>query len=328
MLTYTGLARYYMWAVTEKALCMLPGGKSLYATVGLIANQRTKGSNRGNFPSAIRVANKAIELTPRGGQVVDVGTGWFHCVPFLLYLAGEYTIHLFDVQDKARLAYIHNYVRALLRHLDTTAPMLNIDPRAARAKLEPLLRLESRSEIYQMCNFVPHITRATHQPFLTPASVDFMTSTCVLNHIPPQVLARELRALAVMLKPEGYMYHSIGHADHWAFHSPAVNMFNYYRYSDTYYRRFFETDLEYHNRFVKPEWCALFQASGLSVVSWESQVTEQSRRAIAGLDHIDPRFASVPRAELAAVKSFVLLQRASSAVSGTQPAATAASEQR
>ena len=49
------------------------------------------------------------------------------------------------------------------------------------------------------------------------------------------------------------MYHLIGHDDHWAFHDPSANMFNFYRYSDWYYSLLFES-MEYHNRMVIAEW--------------------------------------------------------------------------
>jgi hypothetical protein len=111
-----------------------------------------------------------------------------------------------------------------------------------------------------------------------------------------------------MLTSEGSMYFLIGHDDHWAFHDPSANKFNYYRYSDKHYRRLFES-FEYHNRLVKQEWLGVFERCGLDVAEYEEYITDDSRKAIADLPHIDSRFAQYPSEDLAIIYSYVLLRK-------------------
>jgi SAM-dependent methyltransferase len=302
------MLRYYTWALGEKALGALPFGKSFYGVVGRAANRDSRGRKQ-SFTSSLRLARKGRELIPPGGTVLDIGTGWFHHDAFLLYLAGDYRIHLFDIEDKARLSYISNYLENLLANCDRISRELEIDPAATEAKLEHLLALGSRGEIYETCGFVPCITSAVTEPFLPEGSIDFMVSNCVLNHIPPSVLTAELNVLRHMLKPEGHMYHLLGHDDHWTFHDPSANRFNYYRYSDRYYRLFFETRLEYQNRLVKQEWLQVFDQAGLEVTDYHPLIDEVSRREIAELPKINERFARYPLDELAIIHSYVLLRR-------------------
>ena len=302
------MLRYYAWALGEKALGTLPLGRRFYGTVGRVANRRTRGSKQ-SFASSLRLARKGKELIPAGGAVLDIGTGWFHHDAFLLHLVGDYRIHLFDIEDKARMEYIANYLENLLRHSEMIARELEIDERRVREELERLLSLGSREEIYEACGFVPCITADVTEPFLPTESIDFMVSNCVLNHIPPGVLEEELTALRQMLKPEGRMYHLLGHDDHWTFHDPAANRFNYYRYSDRYYRLFFETKLEYQNRMVKQEWLELFDQLDLEVEDYFPLIDDTSRREIAELPRIDERFARHPLDELAIIHSYVLLRR-------------------
>ena len=221
--------KYYLWGLTEKALSYTPGGKRFYYAVGARWNQNTKG-RQGTFRSSLRIARKGQDLVPPGGSVVDVGTGWFHNVAFLLYLVGDYQIYLFDVKDKATLVYIKNYLTELLANVALLANELRVDHAQIREKLQPLLQMRSREEIYAACNFHPVITKETSTPFLPEGTIDFMVSNCVLNHIPPNILMPELIALRKMLKDSGRRSHLLGDDDHWSFHDCSANQFNYYRY--------------------------------------------------------------------------------------------------
>jgi hypothetical protein len=142
-----------------------------------------------------------------------------------------------------------------------------------------------------------------------------MVSNCVLNHIRPAMLEAELLSLKRMLKTGGAMYHLIGHDDHWAFHDRGANMFNYYRYSDRYYRWVFET-LEYQNRMVQGEWLELFERLALDVLDYYEHVTAESRQAIRQVP-IDERYRRWPLDDLAIIHSYVLLRDASIAGSAS-----------
>jgi hypothetical protein len=116
-----------------------------------------------------------------------------------------------------------------------------------------------------------------------------------------------------MLKDDGSMYFLVGHDDHWAFHDHSANQFNYYRYSDRYYRLFFETKFEFQNRMVKQEWMEVFDRCGLRVDDYYAHITDQSREQIRRLPHIDARFAKYPLEELAIIYSYVLLRKVDAA---------------
>jgi SAM-dependent methyltransferase len=307
------MLKYYAWAAAEKTLSIVPFGASVYKGASLVANANGRSKRRlGGCPTSYELVRKARQMTPRGGTILDVGTGWHHHDSVLLYLSdGNYKIHLFDVEDKARLGYLKTYFEHLLQNLDEIEREIGVDKQTAREKLHYLLTLRSREEVYRACNFELCITRKTDQPFLAENSIDFVVSNCVLTHIPPAIVEPELKALRRMLKPGGSMYMMIGHDDHWAFHDPSANRFNYYRYSDKMYHLLFDTRFEYQNRMVKSEWLPIFQRAGLRVTHYNPVITEETREEIRLLPHIDERFAQYPLDELATVHSYFLLTHAS-----------------
>jgi hypothetical protein len=300
---------YYAWAASEKALSWCPGGHHVYKGLSQIANAGGRSRRRlDGTHTSYRLVRKARECTPAGGTILDIGTGWHHHDAFLLYLCGEYKIFLFDVLDKSSVGYIKTYLQHLIDTAEDVARELSIDPATIPMKLRPLLQLAARDEIYDACNFTLCITDQTHVPFLPADSVDFMVSNCVLTHIPPNVLGPELAAFRTMLKPSGLMYMMIGHDDHWAFHDKTANRFNYYRYSDRFYRRLFETDFEYQNRMVRPEWLPVFANAELEVVDYWGYVNDVLRQDIRSLPHIDERFTRFSLDDLATVHSYFLLK--------------------
>jgi hypothetical protein len=165
---------YYTWAFAEKTLSFLPGGKYIYSAVGKIVKRNRLGTEQSytSFP----LVRKAKDLIPAGGSVLEVGTGWFHHDAFLMYLVGDYKVFLFDLEDKARLNYIKNYLASLLSNIDAIAAKLEIDPVPASDKLRELLHLPDRESIYSRCNFVPCIVSRPDYLFLPENSIDFMLS--------------------------------------------------------------------------------------------------------------------------------------------------------
>jgi hypothetical protein len=296
--------------VAEKTLSSVPGGKRLYRSVGRVVKRNRQGTGL-QFTNSFPLTRKARELVPPGGTVLEVGTGWFHHDAFLLYLVGDYRIFLFDIEDRARLVYIRNYLSNLLGNVGLVSRELGIDEDEARGKLEELLTLPDRAAIYARCNFEPCITDQVDVPFLPEGSIDFMVSNCVLVHIPPELLVPELVALARMLTPDGFMYHMLGHDDHWAFHDPAMRWpsFNYLRYSERTHRLLFDTRLEYHNRLVKPEWMQVFERAGLVVEEYDAVIDDSSRDSVRALPRIAPRYAGYELDDLAIVYSYVLLRK-------------------
>ena len=137
-----------------------------------------------------------------------------------------------------------------------------------------------------------------------------MVSNCVLNHIPLNILKPELKVLRKILKPDGYMHFLIGHDDHWTFHDLKMNKFQYYIYSDKYYKRFFETNFQFQNRLVKKELIDLFEECDLTIIKYFEHKNDISKNEINKIFHkLDSRFSKYSIDDLSIIHSYITMQK-------------------
>ena len=303
------MIKYYSWAIAQKVLSYVPGGDKVYYGLGSIVQKNVKG-RAGPMSSAINLVKNIQNLVGKDAVIMDVGTGWYHHEPFLLYLCGFSKFYLFDVVEKSKFIYIKNYLNGIIDNIEVISNELQIDESNAIDKINELLSCNSKKEIYKICNFEPVITKDTNRLFMPENSIDLMVSNCVLNHIPLDILKPELKILKKILKPNGYMHFLIGHDDHWTFHDLKMNKFQYYIYSDKYYKRLFETNFQFQNRLVKKELIDLFDQCGLILTNYFEHKNNSSRAEIEKIIHkLDSRFSKYSIDDLSIIHSYVTLQK-------------------
>ncbi len=303
------MVKYYSWAIAQKVLSYVPGGNKIYYGLGALVQKNNKG-RAGPMSSAINLVKNIQNLVDKDAVIMDVGTGWYHHEPFLLYLCGFSKFYLFDVVEKSKFVYIKNYLNGIADNIEMISNELQIDESNAIDKINELLSCNSKKEIYKICNFETVITKDTSSLFLPENSIDLMVSNCVLNHIPLDILKPELKILRKILKPNGYMHFLIGHDDHWTFHDLKMNKFQYYIYSDKYYKWLFETNFQFQNRLVKKELIDLFDQCGLIITNYFEHKNDSSRAEIEKILHkLDSRFSKYSIDDLSIIHSYLTLQK-------------------
>ena len=98
------MIKYYSWAIAQKMLSYTPGGSKIYYGLGSLLQKNNKGK-AGPMSSAINLVRNIQNLVHKDAIIMDVGTGWYHHEPFLLYLCGFSKFYLFDVVNKSKLNY-------------------------------------------------------------------------------------------------------------------------------------------------------------------------------------------------------------------------------
>ena len=100
---------------------------------------------------------------------------------------------------------------------------------------------------------------------LEASSIDCITSTNTLEHIPPQDIRAILRECHRVLRDDGLMSFRIDYQDHYAYFSSNISVYNFLRYPDIVWV-LFSPALHYQNRLRHRDYLKLFLTAGFEVV--------------------------------------------------------------
>lgn len=143
---------------------------------------------------------------------------------------------------------------------------------------------------------------------LASGTVDCITSTSVLEHVPPKSIRAILRECHRILTPEGLVSMRINYKDHY-FHAAAP--YHFLRYSDLAWWPL-SPPLHYQNRLRHRDYLEMFDAAGFEVVACEPWgASEENVRAVAELP-LSKRFRSYSPEELAIQEAFICVRKRSS----------------
>jgi SAM-dependent methyltransferase len=101
---------------------------------------------------------------------------------------------------------------------------------------------------------------------LAPSSVDFISSTVTLEHIPPPAIHQILVECARILKAGGVMSHRVDMVDHFAYFDSHISEYNFLKFSDATWS-LLTSPLAYTNRLRYPDYLQLMKAAGFEVLT-------------------------------------------------------------
>jgi SAM-dependent methyltransferase len=241
--------------------------------------------------------------TPSEAVFYEFGTGWDLVVPLSYYCLGVERHVLVDIRPNARLELVNDSVRRLgsrLQELEAEAERPLRPP--GEPKLTSLAELEERFGISYLA---PRDARATGLP---PDSVDFVSSTATLEHIPtPDVLAI-LTECNRLLRADGAMSCRIDMRDHHSYFDTSVSPYNFLKFSDRAWS-LLNSALMYQNRLRHPDYLRLFEEAGFDVVA--EQVARPTERDVEALRRLRlaPSFRDRYSVDELGAKSLVIVAR-------------------
>src|SRR5690606_7554709 len=107
----------------------------------------------------------------------------------------------------------------------------------------------------------PCDARATGLP---AGSFDLVTSTSVLEHIPPADLPAVLAECRRLLRRDGVCSFQVDYKDHWCYFDRSISHHNFMRYTEREWRRY-NPPLHYQNRLRHSDYVRLFEEAGFTV---------------------------------------------------------------
>ena len=134
----------------------------------------------------------------------------------------------------------------------------------------------------------PADARATGLP---DRSIDCVTSTDTLEHIPPGDIAAILRECHRVLADDGIMSFRVDYRDHWAYFDPRITPVNMLQYSDRQWARY-NPSLNYQNRLRHDDYVRLFETADFTTLGIEQEPALDTSREFLARSSVAPEFRS------------------------------------
>jgi SAM-dependent methyltransferase len=276
--------RWEVKAAIQATLSRVPMGYALHRKL-----QDLAGSSRleidVQYPRKRQFLQRARDrgLPLEGRAFLEIGTGWHPLLPLLLSLLGAGRVVTIDVNPwltRSSLEETLGAVRAVAERVeaDFGVPAARCrelaDALAARAAKEtPAAALRAARVEYAR----PVDARKT--PF-GDGEFDYVVSSNVLEHVPPEVIRAMVRESRRLLKPGGLNLHHVNPGDHFSF-DPRITSVNFLRYSPRAWHFIGGSGLAYHNRLRCVDYARLFEEAGFEVVYREAEVDPAALAALA-----------------------------------------------
>ena len=285
----------------QKAVSALPRAERAnyllqrHVTRSLPASERSFRRKFGRALIHLEAYGRHGPRRPLGDAVFyEFGAGWDLTIPLSYWALGVDRQVLVDLRPHVRA----ELVAATLERFRQLRPEL--EDEAERPLRDPGLdaRLDRLAGDFGIEYLAPRDARRTG---LDAGSVDFVTSTSTLEHVPAGDVLPLLAECRRLLVTDGAMSSVIDLRDHFSYFDRTLSPYNFLRYSDRVWR-LVDSDLGHQNRLRWPDYPPLFAAAGLAVVS-ERRKTPRRRKA-AQLREIElaPRFRGYRPADLAVIR--------------------------
>jgi SAM-dependent methyltransferase len=299
-------------ALAFKLLSALPGGgafydyarehitQSLVPNKGRVSQKLDVGLMYFNWLTKHGMASRLTE-----GVHLDFGTGWHPTIPLLYYALGVNRQHLFDVAP-------HLSGPRLAQTINTFLAVVSDSQWPHRGRLR---RLPAPLKQTEWRRYLEELGITYHAPYgdafasLTD-SMDVVTSTEVLLHIPRSVMPGCLREIHTSLKPGGVFLAPVHLRDILVGNLyTSADKYNQLRYSPEKWERWFHSSIMYYNRLKAPDYRELLEKAGFEVVHFE--VEPATAEDYKELDRIKVAacFQRFSREELAARHLFFVARK-------------------
>jgi SAM-dependent methyltransferase len=232
----------------------------------------------------------------------EFGAGWDMAVPLTFYALGVDRQILVDIRRLLRIELVNDTVAKYQR--------LTFDEEIARkpgfyvngGQRDPsaVLREQYGIEYKAPCD--------ARQTGLPTASIDCITSTDTLEHIPPPSLRAILKECHRLLRDDGVMSFQIDYQDHYSYFDKNISVYNFLQYSDRAWR-LFSPPLQYQNRLRHRDYLSLLDQAGFEILEERRQDGSKSDCRIIERLPVNQRFKNYSGSELAVRKALLVARK-------------------
>lgn len=199
-----------------------------------------------------------------GSTILELGVGWQPIFPVIFSFFNPKVIYLVD---KNRLMFeptVHKTLGVLLERSDLIAEKLSLDKTLVAEKLSKAMEMPL-DKLLSFFNLDYQSPRDARNLDLPGESVDLVYSYCVLEHIPPVIIAGLLKEFNRVLRKNGQMVHIIDNSDHWSHYDKSITSINFLKFEERTWAFFNINPIDYQNRLRGYEFEKMFQDAGFVI---------------------------------------------------------------
>jgi SAM-dependent methyltransferase len=238
-----------------------------------------------------------LGISPVGLEYVEIGTGWYPTFPLCFALAGAKSCITFDRARHLDEKHALRLLDALPAHLGTIAKASQRSSAEVKAELGKLRKARGIDELLRAARIEYRAPGDGADTRLPDKSVDIVYSNSVLEHIPPEIIARIMKESVRILRPGGIAIHGVNCGDHYAYFDRSISPINYLSYSERHWA-LWNNGLQYQNRLRPQDLLQIAETSGLEIILKKQQAKPQLLAKLKGMK-IAPEFRKYSDEELA-----------------------------
>jgi SAM-dependent methyltransferase len=268
-------------AALMQVFSLVPLGKDLHY-VAQRRITRSLPSSDEKFVEIFNQAKKHVEAFHRHGttnletaRFYEFGAGFELGIPLSFFALNVRSQVVVDIHRLVRIKMVNQILMKLKRISQEVGACQSLERFSDADHSDRWLEL--LRERYGIQYLAPCDARNTG---LEDASIDFVTSTNTLEHIPVRDIPLILKECRRLLKSGGLMSFLIDYQDHYSYSDKRITAYNFLRYSDSAWR-WYNPAFHYQNRLRHSDYLRLFRQGGFEVI--EESPTQPSQRDLACL---------------------------------------------
>jgi SAM-dependent methyltransferase len=302
--------RWVAKAIVQKCLSTLPAGDYLNYVAQRHVTRSLPSSEsrlRRRFRRAARHLTAYVEHGP-GRRLEDAvfyefGPGWELTEAIAFWCLGVNHHIVLDIRGNMRIDLVNvtlERAHRLLPQLEEKTGRELRDP--GPGTLSTVGELEAR---FGIAYVAPRDARATRLP---AESVDFVSSTSTLEHVPADDLRPLVSECRRLLRDDGLISCAVDLGDHFSYFDRGISEYNFLRFSERAWR-ILDSSLAHQNRLRYPDHVRVFEESGFRVLAVEKRTpSEPSLRRLAQVP-VAPELQERYLDEELAVRSVTIIAR-------------------
>lgn len=203
-----------------------------------------------------------------GWTVIEIGTGWYPVVPLGLYLSGAGSIWTYDLFPTLSVGRVADLLgRFVGYHRDGRLEAFLPGYRRDRlTRLEELLTMRAPNPCAMLERIGINARVGNAQESRLPdCSIDFFTSTGVLQYIPRDILKQVLAEFKRLSTPSAVHIHYMDLADQFSYFDNKITPLNFLQYSSRSWK-YLGSPLTWANRLRLPDYLEIFAETGYRIL--------------------------------------------------------------